>query len=115
MLRTESGDQLLYEEYAPVRETLLGHGHIKLRRHLTLIVESSIPQTKVQQVRQKMNGRINFLPPSIVVPHRLTDSIIDALREPALDPKSTGIVGREAILGFIESYNEVTDNSLTLN
>lgn len=115
MLRTEDGDQLLLEEYAPVRESLLSHGHIKLRRELSLIVEASVRQSRIQQFRERVEGRSNFLPPSVVIPYRLTGMLVDALRAPVSDHRSSGIVGREAVQGFIDSYDQQTKEPELLN
>ena len=105
MIREPHGDLLLYEEYVPIQHTLVNHGHVLLRAHLMKFVENSIREDAIEKLHERRQGRTNFLPPSIELPPLFTDKLVDALREPVNNPKSTGIVGREALVGFLASYD----------
>lgn len=109
MQRTESRDLLLYEEYIPIQESLINYGHPLLRADLTRFVRASIREDAIEKLHQRRQGRTNFLPPSIELPSAFTDKLVEALREPVMDPHSTGIIGREALQGFIKSYDQVQE------
>lgn len=110
MQRCELSDSLLYEEYIPIQESLINYGHPLLRAHLTQFVKASIREDAIEKLHQRREGRTNFLPPSIELPHAFTDRLVEALRGPVMDPQAMGVVGREALKGFLETYDQSKAN-----
>lgn len=105
MQRTETTDVLLFEEYKPISDTLANYGHVLLGVDLRHFVQESIKEDAVEQLHQRREGRTSFLPPNVLLPHKLTNKIVDALRTPVANPRATGVIGREALAGFLESYD----------
>lgn len=113
MQRGENRDLLLYEEYVPIQESLVNYGHPILRVRLMRFVKESIKEDALEKLHQRREGRTHFLPPSIELPPVFTDRLVAALREPVMNPHSTGVIGREALRGFIESYDHPQEDTIT--